>query len=111
MATPGAPFYSHDPRSAGPASNGRHAGNSGSSVEPARSYDRPGAAPAPRGPYNPPPAGGPAMKEWYIYQADGHHVGPVPSDMLARGVAGGKVPRDAHIGQVGDAQWVPLMSV
>ncbi len=51
------------------------------------------------------------MKEWYIYQGDGNHVGPVTSEALARGIAGGKVPRDAHFGAVGDPAWVQVTSV
>src|SRR5688500_8771734 len=52
-----------------------------------------------------------AMKDWYVYQADGNHIGPVSTDLLARGLLAGKVPRDAHVGAMGDAKWQPLLEV
>lgn len=51
------------------------------------------------------------MKDWYVYQADGNHIGPVSTDLLARGIIAGKVPRDAHLGARGDTQWYPLLSI
>ena len=51
------------------------------------------------------------MKDWFVYQADGNHIGPVSTELLARGVLAGKVPRDAHVGAHGDPQWYPLLSV
>jgi hypothetical protein len=51
------------------------------------------------------------MKDWYVYQASGNHIGPVSTDLLARGIIAGKVPRDAHVGARGDTQWYPLLSV
>lgn len=43
--------------------------------------------------------------EWYVYQDSGAHVGPVTLDQLARGIAAGKVPRNAFAGLAGDGQW------
>lgn len=51
------------------------------------------------------------MKDWYVFQADGHHIGPVSTELLARGIVAGKVPAGAHVGAVGDAQWWPLQDV
>ena len=51
------------------------------------------------------------MKDWYVFQTDGHHIGPVSTELLARGIVAGKVPEGAHVGAVGDAQWWPLRQV
>jgi hypothetical protein len=53
----------------------------------------------------------PGMKDWYVFQADGNHIGPISTDLLARGVIAGKVQREAHVGARGDTQWYPLLSV
>ena len=51
------------------------------------------------------------MTDWYIYQVNGNHVGPVPTDLLVRGIVAGKVPRDSHITSPGDIQWHQLLTV
>jgi GYF domain 2 len=43
---------------------------------------------------------------WFVYQESGTHLGPVDVDTLARGVATGKIPPDAHVARQGDAVWV-----
>lgn len=50
-------------------------------------------------------------RAYYVYQDSGQHVGPVTAELLAKGIATGKVPRDAHVGAVGDSQWHPVLSV
>lgn len=51
------------------------------------------------------------MTDWFVYQADGNHIGPVTTDALARGIIAGKVPQDAHVAARGGAQWFPFASV
>jgi hypothetical protein len=48
---------------------------------------------------------------FYVYQADGHHVGPLAADELASGIAQGKIRRDAYAGAVGDARWQPILEI
>jgi GYF domain 2 len=43
---------------------------------------------------------------WFVYQESGTHLGPVDVETLARGVATGKIPSDAHVARQGDAVWV-----
>lgn len=51
------------------------------------------------------------MAEWYIYQATGNPAGPFSTDLLAMGVAAGKVARDAYVARQGDPQWTEIMQV
>ena len=51
------------------------------------------------------------MNEWYVYQASGDALGPWTADVIAAGIATGKVPRDAHVAQRGDTQWRALFTV
>lgn len=51
------------------------------------------------------------MNQWLVYQGEGAHVGPVPTDLLVRGIAAGRVPKDAHIAKAGSAEWKPLMTI
>ena len=51
------------------------------------------------------------MSLWYVYDSAGKHVGPVTTDLLARGIVAGKVPREAHVGAVGSASWLPVLEV
>ena len=45
------------------------------------------------------------LDEWYVYQEGGAHLGPVTLDLLARGIASGKVPRTAFAGPAGCGEW------
>jgi len=51
------------------------------------------------------------LAEWYIYQATGNPAGPFSTDLLAMGVAAGKVSRDAYVARQGDPQWTEIMQV
>ena len=51
------------------------------------------------------------MGDWFIYQPNGNHFGPVTTDLLVRGVHAGKVPRDAHVAPRGGSGWVALLAV
>jgi hypothetical protein len=51
------------------------------------------------------------MTEWYVYQPNGEHIGPVSTELLARAMVGGKIPPDAHIGAKGDAHWQVIAEV
>jgi hypothetical protein len=53
----------------------------------------------------------PLSRDWYVYQADGRHIGPVSTWFLARGWLAGQVPRDIFVGTAGEAQWRPLGQV
>ena len=51
------------------------------------------------------------MNQWLVYQAEGTHVGPVTTELLVRGLAAGRVPKDAHVALAGSTQWQPVMAV
>jgi hypothetical protein len=69
---------------------------------------RPSAAPAPvvvrpsRAPSSPPP------RDWWVYQPDGKHIGPLSTESLARACLEDKVPRNAYVGATGESSWWPL---
>jgi hypothetical protein len=48
---------------------------------------------------------------YYLFQADGKHLGPVTADVLARDAVAGKLPQDAHVGVAGGNTWQPMTSV
>lgn len=66
------------------------------------------AAPAPvsmkpsRPPSVPPP------RDWWVYQPNGQHIGPLSTASLARAWLANELPRDAYVGAAGDRQWWPL---
>jgi len=66
-------------------------------------------------PSYPPPASASnqpvAAAQYYVFSADNNHVGPVTADLIARGVAAGKVQNDALVAPVGSSQWVSLTSI
>lgn len=45
--------------------------------------------------------------QWYV-AVDGNTVGPVSTELLMRGLSGGKVPVDALVCAVGDAEWLAV---
>jgi hypothetical protein len=51
------------------------------------------------------------VSQWFVYQGEGSHVGPVSTDLLVRGIAAGRVPQDAHVAMAGSTEWKPLMTV
>jgi len=51
------------------------------------------------------------MSDWFVYQAAGNPVGPVSTDLLARGILAGKVPRESHVAAMGDSRWFPALAV
>ena len=51
------------------------------------------------------------MNQWFVYQGEGSHVGPVSTELLVRGVAAGRVPKDAHVAMAGSTEWAPLMTI
>jgi hypothetical protein len=51
------------------------------------------------------------LSEWFVYQPGGQHVGPLSTDALARGLATGKVPRDAHVARAGGGSWQLVTAV
>ena len=51
------------------------------------------------------------MTEWFIYQPGGNHIGPVTTELVARGVQAGKVPKDAYVAIQSGGGWVPISSV
>jgi GYF domain 2 len=50
-------------------------------------------------------------RDWYVYQADGRHIGPLSTETLARAWLSGQVPQNVFVGALGDAQWWPLQGV
>lgn len=105
-----APANSFDPAS---ASAFPTAPSTGFAAAPASAYPAdPGlAAPrsqAPSGIYNSSP---PLSRDWYVYQPDGRHLGPLSTTFLARGWITGQIPRDVYVGAAGDPNWRPLAHV
>jgi hypothetical protein len=49
--------------------------------------------------------------QYWVFSADGKHVGPVSAELIARGVAAGKVPEDAFVAPAGTTAWVQIGSV
>lgn len=66
-------------------------------------------ASAPPPPYRTEPP--PPTTYWYVYQADGLHIGPLSTELVARGVLTGKIHTGAHVGAAGGMQWWPLLHV
>jgi hypothetical protein len=52
-----------------------------------------------------------AAKHWLVRSRDGAEVGPVSIDLIARGLAAGKVPSDAQISLAGSGVWSPAATV
>jgi hypothetical protein len=53
----------------------------------------------------------PPSRDWYVYQPDGRHIGPVSTWFLARGWVARQVPHDVFVGAVGEPQWRALGQV
>ncbi|HEY6464331.1 MAG TPA: hypothetical protein VIY73_29390 [Polyangiaceae bacterium] len=53
----------------------------------------------------------PLSRDWYVYQPDGRHLGPVSTTFLARGWLTRQVPRDVYVGAAGEPHWRPLVQV
>ncbi len=51
------------------------------------------------------------MSDWWVSRGTGDPVGPVPTDVLIRGIQSGRVPEDALVCRVGDRQWARLSEV
>lgn len=51
------------------------------------------------------------MSEWFVYQPNGQHVGPMPGAALARGVLEGRIPTDAHVARAGATSWQVVTGV
>jgi len=51
------------------------------------------------------------MTNWFVYQPSGNPLGPVSTDLLARGIFTGRVPRDAQVAALGESRWTPVMAV
>jgi hypothetical protein len=53
----------------------------------------------------------PLSRDWYVYQRDGRHLGPLSTDFLARGWVARQIPRDIFVGTAGEASWRPIGQV
>jgi hypothetical protein len=53
----------------------------------------------------------PLSRDWYVYQPDGRHLGPLSTDFLARGWVARQIPRDIFVGAAGEAGWRPISQV
>lgn len=51
------------------------------------------------------------IREWYVRVDEGDAVGPVSTELLARGIAAGKVPEQALVARIGDVDWQPVTRV
>jgi hypothetical protein len=51
------------------------------------------------------------IREWYVCTRGSEPVGPVSSELVARGIVAGKVPRDALLARVGDSVWQRVLRV
>jgi hypothetical protein len=52
-----------------------------------------------------------SAKHWLVRSRDGAEVGPVSIELIARGLAAGKVPQDAVISLAGSDVWNPATMV
>ena len=48
------------------------------------------------------------MAEYYVYQPNQQHAGPMSADDVARAVVTRKIPEGAQYAAVGDTAWGPL---
>jgi hypothetical protein len=48
--------------------------------------------------------------DWFVYVDGGDHVGPVTIDLLARGLAAGRVPKDAQVARGKADEWRPALT-
>jgi hypothetical protein len=53
----------------------------------------------------------PLSRDWYVYQPDGRHIGPLSTGSLARSWLTRQVPYDVWVGAAGEPQWRPLGQV
>jgi hypothetical protein len=53
----------------------------------------------------------PLWRDWYVYQADGRHIGPLSTETLARAWLNRQVPQGVCVGAAGDGRWWPLEAV
>ena len=51
------------------------------------------------------------VSEWFVFVSSGDHVGPVTTDLLARGIAAGRVPRDARVARGVPSGWLEVMDI
>ena len=51
------------------------------------------------------------MTDWKVRIPGRHAIGPVSTELLVRGIRGGRVPLDAEICELGGGAWQPLSSV
>jgi hypothetical protein len=51
------------------------------------------------------------IREWYVSAGHGEPVGPVSTELVARGIAAGKVPRTAYVARVGEVFWQDVLDV
>lgn len=51
------------------------------------------------------------MASWYLYSDDGRHLGPVPTEYVARAVKSGAVPRDRWVTEADRTAWRPIRDV
>jgi hypothetical protein len=51
------------------------------------------------------------IREWYVSVGEGEPVGPVSTELVARGIVAGKVPRTAYVARVGDEIWQDVLDV
>lgn len=51
------------------------------------------------------------MSSWYLYSDDGQHLGPVPTEYVARAVKSGALPLDRWVTEADRTAWRPIQDV
>jgi len=51
------------------------------------------------------------VSEWFVFVDSGDHIGPVTTELLARGLHAGRVPRDARVARGAPSGWLDVMDV
>lgn len=51
------------------------------------------------------------MASWLVYSEDGQHLGPVPTEYVARAVKSGAIPANRWVTEVNRTAWRPLVEV
>lgn len=51
------------------------------------------------------------MAEWWVRQGSQEPLGPMPAELLIRGIRAGKVPIESEVCPVGGREWLPLEAI
>ena len=51
------------------------------------------------------------MADWYVYQPDGPPLGPFSTELIAGGIASGRISRQVWIGAPGGPRWLRAIDI